>query len=259
VTLTATLSPASGAGHTAAGTVTFADGGVALGSPVTLSSGQAALTKSNFALGSHSITATYSGDTNFLTTAATAVAQVKIAPDYSIAANPTTITIARGQTGAATLTATPVGGYHGQVAFTCTGLPQYATCSFTPASLTMSGDDTAQTVQFKLITAVSATKGAPPIPGSNHEPTLALLSPFGILALVSVARRRRHARPWPPWRWMQMLVLVAAVMEVGGCGSSARTSAANQVPLGTSTVTTTVSAASGGVAHSASITITITE
>jgi hypothetical protein len=71
------------------------------------------LTKSDFALGSHSITATYSGDADFLTTASTALAQVSIAPDYSIAANPSTLTIHCGQIGTATLTVTPVGGYQG--------------------------------------------------------------------------------------------------------------------------------------------------
>lgn len=258
VILTAALSPASGAGYTAGGTVTFSESAVNLGSPVSLSGGHAMFTKSDFTLGSHSITATYSEDANFLTAAATAVAQVNIATDYSIAANPNVLTIHRGQIGTSTLTVTPVGAYQGQVTFQCTGLPRFATCSFTPASLTMSGNNTAQTVQFQLSTvATSGAKGSPPIPGSHYRPILALLSPIGILALLSISRRWRRVSRSHGWRWMHMLLLAAAVMGIASCGSITRTSPQNQVPLGTSTVTVTAAAAGGANARSATITITI--
>jgi hypothetical protein len=47
------------------GTVQFFDNAVALGSPVALAGGQAQLATSVLAVGSHSITATYSGTTNY--------------------------------------------------------------------------------------------------------------------------------------------------------------------------------------------------
>ena len=65
VTLTAGVSPSSNNGYTAGGTVIFSDGGSAIGSPVNVSGGQAVLTKSDFSIGTHDITAVYSGDTNF--------------------------------------------------------------------------------------------------------------------------------------------------------------------------------------------------
>ena len=59
VTFTATVTPA-----TATGTVTFKDGSTTLGTG-TISSGQATFNTSTLAVGSHSITATYGGDTNY--------------------------------------------------------------------------------------------------------------------------------------------------------------------------------------------------
>ena len=49
-------------GTAASGTITFFDGGAALGAPVTLSGGQAQLTVSTLSVGTHAVTAQYSGD-----------------------------------------------------------------------------------------------------------------------------------------------------------------------------------------------------
>ncbi|MGH2611495.1 MAG: Ig-like domain-containing protein, partial [Rhabdochlamydiaceae bacterium] len=69
VTLTATVSPS-----TATGTVTFTVDGTAQ-LPVTLSGGQATFSSSSLSVGSHIITAAYSGDTNDATSASSAVTQ----------------------------------------------------------------------------------------------------------------------------------------------------------------------------------------
>jgi hypothetical protein len=68
VTLTATVSPTiSGAGNPTGSVVFFDTTTQTTLNTVTLSSGVATLTISTLALGSHTITATYSGDNNFLT------------------------------------------------------------------------------------------------------------------------------------------------------------------------------------------------
>src|SRR5262249_30966324 len=59
VTFTASVSPSI-----ATGSVRFFDGGILLGSG-SVTSGTAALTTSTLSVGSHSITAQYSGDTNY--------------------------------------------------------------------------------------------------------------------------------------------------------------------------------------------------
>src|SRR5271157_4891996 len=73
VTFTATVAAVSPGSGTPTGSVTFmADGTTITGSPVTLnSSGGATITTSTLTAGSHSITAVYSGDTNFTTSTGT--------------------------------------------------------------------------------------------------------------------------------------------------------------------------------------------
>jgi hypothetical protein len=72
VTFTATVQPPTGT--TATGTVTFMDGSTSLGSG-TVSSNSAQLTVSAFTVGTHAITAKYSGDGNFTASTSTALTQ----------------------------------------------------------------------------------------------------------------------------------------------------------------------------------------
>jgi hypothetical protein len=64
VTFTATVSAAAPGAGTPTGSVTFLDGGSALGT-VPLSGGSATFSTATLGVGSHSITVSYSGDTNF--------------------------------------------------------------------------------------------------------------------------------------------------------------------------------------------------
>ncbi len=63
VTFTATVAIADGGGAPSSGTVTFMDGATDLSGPVTLSGGVATYTTSTLAIGTHAMTAVYSGDT----------------------------------------------------------------------------------------------------------------------------------------------------------------------------------------------------
>jgi autotransporter-associated beta strand protein len=73
VTLTATISAQSPGSGTPTGTVQFYDGSTALGSAVTVTSGVAVYTTTSLPVGTDSITAVYSGDTNFNTSTSQAV------------------------------------------------------------------------------------------------------------------------------------------------------------------------------------------
>lgn len=74
VTFTASVSPSSPSSNTPTGTVTFSDGSTTLASePVT--NDQATFSTSSLAVGAHSITASYSGDSNFLGSTSAALNQ----------------------------------------------------------------------------------------------------------------------------------------------------------------------------------------
>ena len=104
VTLTATVT-----GTGATGTVTFVDGSTTLGSATLNTSGIATLTVNALTVGSNSITATYSGDSNFNGSTSNAVAvtvtAAKLPSQVSISASSYSITV--GQS--VTLTATVMG------------------------------------------------------------------------------------------------------------------------------------------------------
>ena len=65
VTFTATVAVTAPGAGTRTGTVQFKDGASNLGSPVTVAGNQASFSTSALSVGGHSITAVYSGDTNF--------------------------------------------------------------------------------------------------------------------------------------------------------------------------------------------------
>lgn len=71
VTFTATVT-----GNSPTGTVQFLDGATSLGTPVTLTAGTAALTTSSLAVGPHSITAVYNGDSSNPGSTSSAVSEV---------------------------------------------------------------------------------------------------------------------------------------------------------------------------------------
>jgi len=105
VTFTATVAPSQAA---ASGTVQFMDGSTAIGSPVTIASGSASFTTSSLAVGLHTITAVYSGNTLALNATGTLSGgqRIRTPVTLSIASsgNPTPL----GQS--VTISATPVPG-----------------------------------------------------------------------------------------------------------------------------------------------------
>ena len=109
VTITATVTSTGGV---PAGTVTFTDGGTTLASNVAVNgSGQAAYTTTGLAVGTHTITATFTGSGNFANSAGTVVQTVNPVPIVTATAvtstpNPSTL----GQSVTITATVTSTGG-----------------------------------------------------------------------------------------------------------------------------------------------------
>ncbi len=112
VTFTATVAVVSPGSGTPTGTVNFLDGTTVIGTDEPLTAGVATFSTSSLAVATHSITAVYSGDTNFTTSTSSAVSQVVL------------------QASTTTLTSSPTSSVHGQsVTFTATVAPSSATGS----------------------------------------------------------------------------------------------------------------------------------
>jgi hypothetical protein len=111
VKFTATVAPKSGSG-TLNGTVTFSDGANQLGSG-NVSAGSATLTTSTLANGSHTITAAYSGDTNFAGSASSGVNVTVSAPAKTAtttSASPSATQLTTGQMFTLSISVAPASG-----------------------------------------------------------------------------------------------------------------------------------------------------
>jgi hypothetical protein len=227
------------------GNVQFFDGSTSLGMG-SVTAGVATLTTSFSTTGSHSITAVYLGDGNYATSTSAIFNEVVAMPGFTVAANPNTLTIAHGSTGTATLTFTPTGNYTGTVTLNCSGLPQFSSCQFTPASVTFTGNNAQQTSQLVIYTL-----NAHDAPGAT--PSGLLWLPAGVLACIVALRRRKLGRTLRP---LLMLVIAAMVLAgLAGCGSGATFI----TPTGSDTVTVTATGTSsvGTTTQTATITVTI--
>ena len=78
--------------------------------------------------------------------------------DFTIAANPNSLTIARGTQGQSTITLTPVAGFNQSITLSCTGLPKGVSCGYVPNPVTMDGS-TAQTSTLTVTVSSSTTPG----------------------------------------------------------------------------------------------------
>jgi autotransporter-associated beta strand protein len=135
VTLTATVVPAPDGGM-----VQFYDNSLALGVPMAIITGQAQITNNNLSSGSHTITAIYSGNTNFTGSSASVINLTVNKATPTITTAPTATNITYGQTLADANLSGGVGSVPGTFAFTApTTAPSAGTLTqsvvFTPTDI----------------------------------------------------------------------------------------------------------------------------
>ena len=233
VTLTATVT-SSPSTQTPSGTVTFSDPMKGkLGAATLNSSGVATLVTSTLAGFTYSITAKYSGDTNFATSTSSAMAYSVMY--FNISANPTTVTVsAPGQSGNTTVTVTPLGGFNQSVNYSCTGLPAGATCKFAAASATSETLTIATSGPSASLDRIHL--------GRTRSLFYAVMLP-GFLGLLLSAGNRKSRRALRVLSFVALLSFTALwVPACGGGGSNAQGNPGT--PVGSSTVTITASAGS---------------
>ena len=223
ITFTATVTPASGV--TPTGIVTFYNGATSLGTAPVDANGNAALQTSFATAGVYSITATYSGDGTYAASTSTAVTETVVKPGITATTSPATLTIKSGGSGQLVITVTPIGGYIGAITFSCGTLPAHVTCSFDPASLTISGAGPyTDTLTVNTGAAKTAMLQPPPISGRHNGLLLAALVglPGLITPLIALARGRRGRRSMSLWIVALLFLLGAgALSSCGGTSANA--------------------------------------
>jgi hypothetical protein len=246
-TLTATLMPTLSGRPSPTGTVTFYDGNTLLGS-VPVSNSAAAYSSSALAVGSHSVTAVYSGDANFNpnTSAATIVAVTALAPAFTLASNPGSVSLTAGQQAVSTLTLTANATFSGSISLACSGLPANASCTVNPSSVALTPGATSNaTLVVGTVTAAANNKPAS-FPVSGYAGGLSLA---GLLCCLAFRKSNRRV-----FSMLALFLLAITVAAVSGCnnGNGLKTVAKGNY---TATITATPS---GSTTTPQTVTVSVT-
>jgi hypothetical protein len=247
VTLTATVSSAV---STPTGSITFLDNTTALGTPVTLVNGVATLNISTLAVGTHPITAQYSGDGAFNGATSSIVNQVVEDFTVTIGTGGSTQTIKLGSAATYTFPVAPSGGstFPSAVTFTATGLPPGATATFSPASLAAGSSATTVTLTIQVTQLTMLEK----IERAGHSLPIAA---FAMLLLPFTFKKGRSGK-WPKALAMMLIMLtgLGAAAMISGCAGS---STPSTPPVQTGTFNVNVVATSGALSHTTPITLIV--
>jgi hypothetical protein len=230
--------------------VTFVDGSTQIGT-ATLTNGTASFAISTLAAGSHSITAVYSGDNNLTSTTSSAL--VEVIQNFTITP-PTggslTATAQPGGQATYKLDFSPPSGqtFPAAINLAISGMPAGATATFSPASLPAGAGATTVTLTINL--PASAEMSSPPQP-FNGGPLPVYL---GFVLIPFAAFKRKHLMMRTTW--LLMFVAIAAVSMIGlsSCGGKGASSPASTSPR---VYTMTVTASSGSLSNSSTLTLTV--
>jgi hypothetical protein len=189
ITFTANVSDSTG-NEATDGIVTFKNAqGASLGSAF-VKDGEATLTLDQQLSGQ--VFAVYGGASGF--GASTAQAQVtgnatSTLPDFSVTANPTSLSLTPGQYGTVVLTITPINGFNSMVTLSCSSPPPASACIFSPTTVTpLNGNPVTSSLQITT-QAASGSKLAWP---GRERTAYAIVLP-GLLALAGLGALRKRS------------------------------------------------------------------
>jgi sugar lactone lactonase YvrE len=250
LTFTASVQAAAGQGTTLVptGNITFLYNGTNIGVG-TLINGQASLPETLVASGNYTITGVYSGDTNFNGSSSFFTQTVE---DFALALTPNTsgtATVVGGYPATYSFTVSPVGASTllGPITFSLSGAPTGTTAAFSPATLAAGAGSTAVTLTVKPPPATQAHLD----PAGPLHRNITRVAPI-VLALLCLpllgVRRRR------PSSLLLGALLSLAAFGLTGCLSNSSSGYYGVTPQ---TYTLTVTASSGTLSHSTTVTLTV--
>lgn len=179
-----------------------------------------------FTLGSHTIIAEYSGNSNYVANNSETVSYVVSPATYTVTANTTNVVASVGNPGVINLVVTDYSNYQGGVSLSCSGLPANAYCVFLPGS--------AQLVPGTLITPNTIY----PIPVTLQvmvdQSSAVVNGSMGWFGAISISlllfwKLRSKNKGLAPMSLVALLCL-AGISSLSGCGGG---SVAFPTPAGT--------------------------
>lgn len=249
VTLSTQITPA---GPFPRGTVTFLDGAnpiAVIPASQTFSPG---FTISSLPVGSHSISASFSGSPDFLASTSAPITQVitpASPPDYTVTANTNAATLSAGQTAIFVITTQSLNGFTGDVRFTCANLPALTSCTFSPPQAVVGSTLTNVITTLTVKTTGPHAQLLPSnLPGPDHPLYAAAWGTISfavcILLLAACPKKSRRALAMTS----MVLLLAAAVVSCGGGGSTPPPTPTSTPPPTTPAGTTAFKVSAAGVA-----------
>ncbi len=170
------------------------------------------------------------------------------APDFYVTTPSASTAVTAGTPATFNLTIQTDPGLTGTVTFGCSGLPDYAACTFAPVSVPLTGNATSV---LTVSTSQTQTQSA-----AVATPTIARFEAVSVAALLFLPFVRRR-----PCRALFGFLLVSVLMGLSGCSSSSSPGASNTAPVthitpkGTYTFTVTQSSAT--ISHTLPLTLTV--
>ncbi|HEU4636410.1 MAG TPA: FG-GAP-like repeat-containing protein [Edaphobacter sp.] len=229
--LTITAKVGDGGSPVPTGAVTLSEGSNSLGQQTLDGSGTAKFSLSNLAVGQHTLTAAYAGDSNFQSASSPSLTQS--VGDFQIALPSASQSVVAGGAAAYSLTVTPAGGLTGSISITCSQLPSLASCD--PVSVPVNGQPATATLTVHTTAPIT----------SRSNSTIQAAS-LGLIAIACTAlfplRKRR------PIQLLAVMVGLALAGSATGCsgGSTKSTTTTPGTPQGTTQFTITSSVTLGG-------------
>src|SRR6267154_4657947 len=272
---TITINPANGFN----GSVTLSASGLpsgvtpAFGTNPTTSSSSLTLTASGSAA-TGTFTVTITGTSGSLSSKTTVTLTVNPAGDYTLAASPTSLSVARSANGTSTITVNPLNGFNASVSLSASGLPSGVTAAFNPSSttststLTLTASSTAAlgTVTITITgksgalshnTTLSLTVTSPPNFALSASPSsLSLARGSQISSTITVTPQNAFAASVNLSASGLPRGVTASFNPSATTATSALTlSATNKASIGTFSIV--IHGASGSLTHTTTISLTV--
>jgi sugar lactone lactonase YvrE len=261
VTFTAQVSTVAGTGSLT-GTVTFSDGANVLAPAMPLAAGVATFATSTLAVGSHSITASYSGDSGHSASTSTPPLVQMVYPagttgGFDLSVTPATLSLASSQSATVTATLSSRNGFTDTIGLGCASLPAAVTCHFSNISDALKAgavDKVLLTINTNNPLSGGTTNSANSHTDGQARYLAGMFFPFaGVFGWLLWKRRRRHVMLFQAG--LLFMLVSSAVLLVTGCGGFTQNSAAP----GTYVIQVVAVGASSNITQSQSVTLTITK
>lgn len=197
--------------------------------------------------GTHSITALYLGDFDFLPTTSAAATVPVGTPSFGISGDPGSLTVQSGQSGTVDFSLSSGGGFVGNVFLNCSsGIPAGARCSFSPGTVPVGVNG--GTAVLTLFTTAPSTVTA----STQPHWLVPMAASFACVLLIVPAGRKHRLQLLP---LICLVIVLSGLQACGGGGGGNFSSGGGGTTPPPALTTTTLTSSSAKVTAGGNVTV----